>query len=286
MKIRISTDSTCDLTPAWLSRHNVEVVPLYTIKGDQTFRDGIDIQPKDIFAHVASGGDLCTTAANNEEDYRMVFSRLLSDCDAVIHIDISAEFSSCYQNACIAAADFDHVYVVDSRNLSTGHGHIVCEAVKMAEAGDLSPEEIVQKLRQLTEQVEASFLLDRLDYMRKGGRCSAVAALGANLLKLKPCIVVENGKMRVGKKYRGDFKKCIVEYVKDQLEARQDLVPERIFITHTPVADGIVEAVRDAVNQYSSFSEVIETEAGCTISCHCGPGTLGILFLRQSSASS
>lgn len=282
MRIRISSDSTCDLNRDYIDAHGVEIVPLYTNMGDKTYRDGVDITPADIYAHVAAGGALCSTAANNVSDYQDVFSRLLADCDAVIHINISADFSSCHQNACVAAEEFPgRVFVVDSRNLSTGHGHVVCEAVKMAEAGILSPAEIAEALRDLADRVDASFVLDRLDYMVKGGRCSAVAALGANLLKLKPYIEVVDGKMRVGKKYRGSFEKCILEYVKDKLQGRDDLVLERIFITYTPVQEGLVEKVRAAVASYAPFEEIVETQAGCTISCHCGPGTLGILFIRS-----
>ena len=281
MRIQITSDSTCDLNPQYLTEHHIELLPLYTLMGGKTYRDGVDILPADIFAHVAGGGALCSTAANNIEDYRNLFQRLLPQCDAIIHITISADFSSCYQNACIAAEGFDHVYVVDSRNLSSGHGHIVCEAVNMAESGQLSPEEIVDRLRILTGQVEASFLVDHLDYLRKGGRCSAVAALGANLLHLKPCIEVIDGKMQVVKKYRGSFEKCILSYVRERLTGRDDLLPERIFITHTPVAEGLVDKVRAAIAECAPFTEIIETSAGCTISCHCGPGTLGILFLRS-----
>ena len=282
MRIRVTSDSTCDLNQDYLTAHQVELLPLYTIKDGVTFRDGVDITPADIFAHVAAGGALCSTAANNVEDYHALFTRVLRECDAIIHVDISADFSSCYQNACVAAEDFPgQVFVVDSRNLSTGHGHVVCEAVKMAEAGEMTPAEIADSLRELTGRVEASFLLDQLEYMRKGGRCSAVVALGANLLKLKPCIEVVDGKMRVGKKYRGSFDKCILEYVRDRLQGRGDLVPERIFITHTPVNDGLVEQVRATILRYAPFTEMIETEAGCTVSCHCGPGTLGILFIRS-----
>ncbi len=282
MLIRISSDSTCDLNQDYIKAHNVLILPLYTIKDGVSFRDGVDITPADIFEHVAKGGDLCSTAANNVEDYHAAFASALESCDALIHIDISADFSSCYQNACVAAEDFPgRVFVVDSRNLSTGHGHVVCEAVKLAEAGGLGPAEIADSLRELAGRVDASFILDRLDYMRKGGRCSTVAALGANLLSLKPCIEVVDGKMRVGKKYRGKFEKVIVEYVKDRLKDREDLVHERIFITHTPVAEGVVEKVRAAIEECAQFDEIVETMAGCTISCHCGPGTLGILYIRS-----
>ena len=282
MNIRITSDSTCDLSPDYLQAHRVELLPLYTMKGGETFRDGVDIHPQDIFDHVAAGGDLCSTAANNVSDYQELFARLLPECDAIIHIDISADFSSCYQNACVAASELPNVYVVDSRNLSSGHGHIVCEAVNMAEEGKLSPQEIVDRLNELTTRVEASFLLDRLDYMVKGGRCSMVVALGANLLHLKPCIEVIDGKMKVVKKYRGSYEKCILNYVKDRLQNRDNLVYERIFITHTPVADGIVDKVRAAIQECAPFTDIIETQAGCTVSCHCGPGTLGILFIRAA----
>lgn len=282
MNIRITSDSTCDLSPDYLRAHRVELLPLYTMKGGETFRDGVDIHPQDIFDHVAAGGDLCSTAANNVSDYQELFARLLPECDAMIHIDISADFSSCYQNACVAASELPNVYVVDSRNLSSGHGHIVCEAVNMAEEGKLSPQEIVDRLNELTSRVEASFLIDRLDYMVKGGRCSMVAALGANLLHLKPCIEVIDGKMKVVKKYRGSYEKCILNYVKDRLQNRDGLVYDRIFITHTPVEDGLVDKVRAAIQECAPFPHIIETQAGCTISCHCGPGTLGILFIRAT----
>ena len=280
MNIRITSDSTCDLSPDYLRAHRVELLPLYTMKGGETFRDGVNIHPQDIFDHVAAGGDLCSTAANNVSDYQELFARLLPECDAIIHIDISADFSSCYQNACVAASELPNVYVVDSRNLSSGHGHIVCEAVNMAEEGKLSPQEIVDRLNELTSRVEASFLIDRLDYMVKGGRCSMVAALGANLLHLKPCIEVIDGKMKVVKKYRGSYEKCILNYVKDRLQNRDGLVYDRIFITHTPVEDGLVDKVRAAIQECAPFTHIIETQAGCTVSCHCGPGTLGILFIR------
>lgn len=281
MKIRISSDSTCDLTQQWIRAHQVEILPLYTIKNGETFRDKVDIVPEDIFSHVAAGGDLCTTAALNVEDYLETFGKLLKECDAVIHINISADFSSCYQNACIAAQELENVYVIDSRNLSTGHGLVVYEAVRLAEEGQLSPAELAEHLKAYTSRVEASFILNQLEYLRKGGRCSTIVALGANLLSLKPCIEVQDGKMHVGKKYRGKYRNCVLSYVKDRLQNRDDICYDRIFITHTPVEDGLVDAVREAILEISPFTEIVETEAGCTVSCHCGPSTLGILFVRS-----
>ena len=281
MSIKISSDSTCDLSPELLKQHDITIVPLSICKAGNYYKDSVEIQPEDIFAHVAAGGELCTTSAVNVADYIEVFSELRKSYDTVIHINISAEFPACYRSACAAAQELDHVYVVDSRNLSTGHGHVVIEAAKMAEAG-LPPEEIVARLNDLTARVDASFILDHLDYMKKGGRCSAAAAFGANLFNIKPCIAVIDGKMDVVKKYRGSFEKCLREYVRDRLAGRDDLVLDRIFITHTPVDDGIVPLVREEIAKYAKFEQVIETTAGCTISCHCGPHTLGILFIRKA----
>ena len=279
MRIRISSDSTCDLNRDYIDAHGVEIVPLYTNMGDKTYRDGVDITPADIYAHVAAGGALCSTAANNVSDYQDVFSRLLADCDAVIHINISAEFSSCYQNAYKAALQFKNVYVVDSRNLSTGQGHVVIEAAQLAAQG-LPPQEICQRLIDLTPRVEASFLLDRLDYMVKGGRCSSVAALGANLLRLKPCIEVIDGKMRVVKKYRGAYDRCIQQYVTERIQNRTDLRRDRMFITHAAAEPDTLSVARQAIAENGRFEHVYETNAGCTVTCHCGPHTLGVLFIR------
>ena len=278
--IKITSDSTCDLSPDLLREYDIGIVPLCINMGNQTYRDGIDIVPDDIYHYVDAGGDIATTSAVNPADYAAFFEPLSKEYDAVIHIDISSEFSACYQNACLAAREFTNVFVVDSRNLSTGHGHVVVEAAKMSRK-NMDPRAICDYLNELTQRVEASFILDRLDYLRKGGRCSAVAALGANLLKLKPCIEVADGKMRVGKKYRGAFDKCIRAYVEDRLEGRSDIAYERIFITHAGVDPSILDAARETVEQYSHFAEILETRAGCTISSHCGPNTLGVLFIRK-----
>ena len=280
MNIKILSDSTCDLSPDLLKKHNISLAHLTVVKEGQQFTDGIDITPADIFAHVAAGGSLCSTAAYSIGQYQDLFSEYAKEYDAVIHINISSEFSACHQNACIAAAEFDNVYVVDSRNLSTGQGHVVLEACRLA-ASCSDPAEIVEKLNDFASRVEASFLLDRLEYMVKGGRCSSAAALGANLLNLKPCIEVRNGKMSVVKKYRGNYSKCLASYVKDRLADRDDIVRTELFLTYTPVSDQCLTAVKEAIAACEPFETVYETTAGCTVSCHCGPGTLGVLFIRK-----
>ena len=217
MRVKIISDSTCDLSPALLERYDIAVTPLCVIKDGKDFHDGVDITPADIFAHVDGGGDLCSTSAVSQYEYGEMFARYANEYDAVVQITIGANFSCCYQNACAAAQEYENVFVVDSENLSTGQGLLVVAAAKLAEQG-LSGAEIAERVRALAPKVEASFLIERLDYMRKGGRCSAVAALGANLLHLKPCIEVRNGKMAVCKKYRGSFEKCIRQYVKERLD--------------------------------------------------------------------
>lgn len=281
MNIAITADSTCDLSKEIIDRYNITIIPLYINKGSESFRDSLEITPNDIFEYVESGAGICQTAALNVSDYIEYFEKLLQNHDAVIHLNISSGFSSCYANACIAADELENVYVIDTQNLSTGSGNLVLDAAIMAEAGK-SPMEIVDTITAEIPKVESSFVIDTLKYLHKGGRCSALTALGANLLKLKPCIEVIDGKMDVGKKYRGNFKTVILQYVRDRLKERTDVDPRRIFITYaigTP-AD-VVDAVEEEVKSCMHFDEIIRTEAGCTVSNHCGPVCLGILFFKK-----
>lgn len=280
MNIKIISDSTCDLSKELIEKYDISIIPLTVIKDGKSYSDGVDITTADIFAHVAAGGDLCSTAALNIEEYTNVFSQYSNKYDGVIHINISSGFSSCHQNARLAAEEFDNVRVIDSRNLSTGQGLVVLTACELAKTCE-SLDEIVEKLSEMIPKVEASFLLDRLEYMVKGGRCSSAAALGANLLGLKPCIEVKDGKMSVVKKYRGNYSKCLASYVKDRLANREDLARKHLFVTRTPVTDECLNAVKNAVDEYADFENIYWTEAGCTVSCHCGPGTLGVLFIRK-----
>ena len=279
MKIKITSDSTCDLSPELLQELDVALARLTVVKGGEQFTDGVDITPADIFAHVAAGGDLCSTAAFSIGQYEEFFAKYSSDYDAIIHINIGSGFSACHQNATIAAADFPNVRLIDSQNLATGQGHVVLEACRLAkECSDL--DEIVEKLNAFIPKVRAGFLLDRLDYMVKGGRCSSAAALGANLLNLKPCIEVKDGKMGVTKKYRGPYAKCLANYVKEQL-SNPDIDRSVLFLTYTKVDEKCLAAVKEAIAECEPFETVYETIAGCTVSCHCGPGTLGVLYVTK-----
>ena len=212
MNIKISADSTCDLSPALIAQYGIDITPLYIVRGEETLRDGIDIVPEEIYEYVRKTGKLCHTAAVNVSDYITFFKKQLEDHDAIIHFTISSDMSGCYQNACIAAQDFPgRVFPVDSRNLSTGIGHLVLDAAIMAAEGKLTAQEIVDALNEKKAKLDVSFVLDTLEFLKAGGRCSAVAAFGANLLGLKPSIEVKDGGMGVGKKYRGNITKCYVQ---------------------------------------------------------------------------
>ena len=280
MKIKILSDSTCDLSQQLLQQYDIALVPLTVVKADEQFKDGITITPADIFAHVAAGGNLCSTAAVSIGEYEDIFTQYSNDYDGVLLINIGSGFSACHQNALLAAEEFPNVRVIDSQNLTTGQGLVVLKACKLTEtANDLDA--LAEELRAYTEKIEASFLVDKLDYLVKGGRCSSASALGANLLNLKPCIEVKNGKMAVGKKYRGNYAKCLANYVKERLEGREDIDWDTLFVTKTVVSDDNYAAVMEAIGTYGHFEQIHETTAGCTVSCHCGPGTLGIVFVRQ-----
>ena len=280
MKIKISSDSTCDLSAELVERYDGHIVPLSVSKDGVFYRDGLEITPQDIFDHVSSGGGVCSTAAVNMDEYQHIFEGLRRDYDAVIHFTISSELSCCYQNACLAAQEVPGVYVIDAENLSTGIGQLVLEASIMAREG-AAPEEIVEKINTMKKKLDVSFVIDTLEYLYKGGRCSSLAALGANLLSLKPCIEVVDGKMRVGKKYRGSLEKCLEKYIRERLADVDSLDLHRIFVTHSNMDQATVDRIQAVVESCAPFEEILQTKAGCTISCHCGPNCLGILFFRK-----
>lgn len=280
MKIKVLSDSTCDLSAELLAAYDISLVPLTVVKGDEQFKDGVTIQPADIFAHVADGGALCSTAAVSIGEYADLFEEYLKDYDGILLINIGSGFSACHQNACLAAEEFENIRCIDTKNLTTGQGMIALEACRLAkETDDLDA--IAEQLNAYRERIEASFLVNKLDYLVKGGRCSSAAALGANLLNLKPCIEVRDGKMAVGKKYRGNFSKSLSNYVRERLENRTDVDYRTIFITHVGIDEDVLREVTEAVKEYGSFENIHLTTTGCTVACHCGPGTIGIIFARK-----
>lgn len=279
--IIISADSTADLSKELIERYNIKISPLGITLGTATYKDGVDIDADKIYEHHAKTGELPKTTATNVGEYLSFFEELTKDGASVIHFSLSSEMSSTCNNALLAAADFENVYVVDTKNLSTGSGLLVLAAADMKEQ-NLSAKEIADKVSDLAQMVEASFVIDSLEYLYKGGRCSALSVMGANLLKLKPCIEVKNGTMGVGKKYRGKFSDVLKEYINERLQNTGDIVKNRVFITHAGCDDEIVKELVEIVNKKGIFDEVLLTRAGSTISSHCGKNTLGILFIRKS----
>jgi len=278
--VKITGDSTIDLSEELLAKYNVSLAPLYINMGEQSYRDGVTISPEEIYAYVDKTGTLPKTSAPSVEDYVALFKRQREEYDQVIHFNISAEFSSAHQNALIAAGEVDGVYPIDSRNLSTGSGLLVLEACEMAGEG-MAAGEIVEEVRQLIPKVEASFIINRLDYLAKGGRCSSLLALGANVLKLRPVILVTQGKMEVGKKLRGGYDDCMRRYIEGKLRDREDIREKRIFITHTKCSPETLAIAHRTVEACGRFAEILDTTAGCTVTNHCGEGTLGVLFIQK-----
>lgn len=279
--IRITADSTCDLSPELLAQYNIETLPLYIIHDGTEYKDGVDITPDALYEKVRASGKLGSTAAVNVDDYLAFFSRLRETCETVIHFTISSEMSSCCQNARIAAEEVGGVYVIDSRNLSTGIGLQMLRACELAQKG-MAAEVIVSAITAMADKVDASFVPDKLEYLKMGGRCSAAAALSATLLRIHPCIQVREGSMGVGKKYTGSHEAVLMKYLKDRLAKLEDVDLSRVFITHSGMSDpALVDKVKDAVLAIAPFEDVQVTRAGCTISNHCGPNTLGVLFCKK-----
>lgn len=281
VKVKITADSTCDLSPELIEKYDIEIVPLTVIMGENAYKDGVDITPQKIFDYVAETKILPKTSAITIVEYEEVFKKYVDQGYEVIHVNISSGFSSTHNNACAAAEEVGNVYVVDSENLSTGSGHVVLELADRIAAG-MSAKEAVEDVKKIIPKVNASFILGNLDYMKKGGRCSGVAVLGANLLNLKISIEVKNGGMQVGKKYRGPLLKVLKEYVDDRICGNEDkIIKKRIFVTSTCVEDTLPNAIRDYLAEKNIFDEIIVTSAGSTVLSHCGKDTLGILYIDK-----
>ena len=279
LKVRMTADSTCDLSPELLRKYEIGIAPLSVIIDGEVFHDGVDVTPRDIF-RAAEAGKSVRTAAVNTYEYREFFTEQLKNCAEIVHICISSEFSTCYNDAVEAARHFDHVYVVDSRNLSTGSGLLVLEGAEMAAKG-MEGKKIAEVLKNRTGLVDASFVVHTVDYLRRGGRCSGLEALGAKMLHIRPSILVRDGKMHPGDKYRGSYEHYLKHYIADMLADDSTIDFNRVFVTHSPSEEGLVQFAIDTVKSCGLFREVLETMAGCTVCTHCGPNTLGIMFARK-----
>ncbi len=279
-KVIIASDSTCDLSPELIERYGVKILPLGVTLGENNYTDGVDVDPDMIYAHYEKTGELPKTAAVNIADFESFFGECVEAGYSVVTFTIGSAMSSTYNNARLAAESFEDVYVVDTKNLSTGGGLLVLAACDMAADGKTA-REIADECSALADRVDASFVIDNLEFLHKGGRCSALAVLGANVLQLKPCIMVREGKMGVGKKYRGRFDVVLKSYINDMIGDASDIRTDRIFVTHAGCDESIVKACVEQVSALGVFREVHVTRAGCTISSHCGRNTLGVLFIKN-----
>lgn len=276
----ITSDSTCDLSQELLDRYDIPVIPLTITLGEDTFLDGSSFTPLDMYARYKQDGTLPKTSAPSVQEFLDFFSQFTEKGCEVVHLDISSELSNTYNAACMAAEELGHVHVVDSRMLSTGVGLLAIEGAECRDRG-MGAQEIAEHLRDLTGKVQTSFVLDTLQFMWKGGRCSAVSALGANLLSLKPGLEMKDGKLGVYKKYRGNIKNVYKQYVKERLQGRR-VRPGHVFITESgEVDDAVLEEICALVRETIPVQEIHHTMAGCTVSTHCGPKTLGILFIEE-----
>jgi DegV family protein with EDD domain len=279
--IKILSDSTCDLSKELVERYDLGIIPLYVRLGDKEYLDGVNITPEELYKWSDEHGETPKTAAPSVEDISKYLDP--NGSDEYIIFTISSSMSASFNNVRLAAEDLemsDRVYVIDSANLSTGIGLQVLYAAEMAKAGK-SAKEIVQEIENTKGKVRASFVVDTLVYLHRGGRCSGVAALLGTALKLHPRIAVADGAMHPEKKYRGSSKRFVLDYVKDMEADLKNARPERVFITHSGCDREIVESVRDYLSSLGIFNEILETRAGGVVSSHCGPGTLGVLFIDE-----
>lgn len=276
--VMITADSTLDFTPELMKKYNVISYPLTIVLDGKNYHDGVNLTPDEIYTFYSEKKILPKTAAVSPGEYKDFFEKYTSQGYSIVHLNLGTGFSATHSNAMLAAQELEDVYPVDSENLTTGIGLLVIKACEMRDSG-ASAKEIAQNIQKLTASVRSSFILDTLEFLHKGGRCSGVAALGANLLKLKPCIEVVNNKMIVGKKYRGKLDAVLEQYTKDRLINRDDLDLSRVFITHSGVSQDIVEKVRKTICACADFDEILVSHTGCTITSHCGPNTLGVIFM-------
>lgn len=281
-KIRIVADSTCDLTQELLEKYEISVIPLCIVMGDNSYYDGIETSPDEIFSWADANKTTPKTAAATMEKAEEILNPFMAAGEDIIFFGISGEMSTTCNVIRLVGEEkeYDRLFIIDSRNLSTGIGLQVIRAAELAAEGK-SAEEIVEIINVAKDKVKASFVVDTLTYLARGGRCTAVTALLANTLKLHPEIVVNEGKMGVSKKYRGSTESALLKYAKELQEDLLQADPKRVFITHSGCTQEVIEKIYEFLKELNYFEEILITRAGGVISSHCGPGTLGILFYEK-----
>lgn len=281
--IAITTDSTCDLPQKFIDENDITVVPLTVLLGDTVYRDGVDIKPDDVYSFVEKTGKLPKTSAVTPAEYFEVFKQLTDEGKKVVHIGFSSGLSSSFQNACVAASEFDNVFCVDSKTLCTAQGLLVLKACDYRAKG-MDAKKIADRVTKLVPKVSATFVLDGLEYLHKGGRCSSVARFGANVLGIKPSIAVDNqtGKLEVSKKYRGKIELVYKQYIADRMNEIKRIQPDRVVIAESGgVSPQTIAFAKGVIEGKDKFNQVIVADAGCTISSHCGPKTFAIFYIKK-----
>ena len=278
MKICISAESTIDLPKNLLDEFEIKTVPFTILLGTETGLDGV-ITPNEIFDYVDRTGVLPKTSAVNSSQFEEHFNKLLKEYDEIIHFSLSSELSSACQNAHIAAEGNPHIHIVDTRSLSTGIALLAINASKLVKEGK-NVEEILKSTEERIKNDQTSFVLATVDYLYKGGRCSGLAKLGAQLFRIRPQIIMADGKMSPGKKYMGKQNSCVENYVRDTLEQFNNPDLDLVFVTHSSATPEMVEIAKNALKE-RGFRRIEETLAGATISSHCGPKCLGILYFND-----
>ncbi|MBQ7692811.1 MAG: DegV family protein [Oscillospiraceae bacterium] len=275
----ITADSTCDLSAELKARYDIRIIPLTILLGEDSYLDGVDFTTADIYTRYRKDGTLPKTSAPGIQQFTDFFTPILEAGCEIVHLDISSELSGSFNNACIAAQDLEGVYTVDTRSLSTGVALLAIEGAECRDRG-MSAVEIAEHLNTLKEKVDTSFVLDTLEFMWKGGRCSGVTALGANLLRLKPGLEMHDGKLGVYKKYRGNIQSVYRQYTRERLTA--EIRPNHIFVTDSgEVPEETLSELTDMVREAVPDAEIHRVKAGCTVTSHCGPKTFGVLFIRK-----
>ena len=281
MKIKISADSTCDLSPELIEKYNVSIKPLHVTLGDKDCLDGVTITPQDIYDFYAATKKLPKSGACSMDEYLEFFKGILDEgYDGVVHFSISSGMSASHNNAVLASQELNNVFVVDSRQLSSGTGLLVLDACDMVAAGK-SAKEIYERANSRTDATRSSFIVDTLEFLYKGGRCSALALLGANLLQIKPCLEVNDGLIGVASKPMGRYRRCVTKYCENIKNGMTNPDKKRCFVTHTKMDEGIAESVIETVKSWGIFDEILETTAGSTVTTHCGANTIGILYIND-----
>lgn len=276
----ISADSTCDLPRELVEKHDIRIIPLTVLLGEESYFDDADFSADRIYEYYRNSGTLPKTSAPSVQQFIDFFTPMVDEGYEVVHIDISSEISATFSSGRIAASELEGVYNIDSRSLSTGLSLLIMEAVRCRDEG-MCAADIAAHLERIVPNVETSFVIDTLEFLWKGGRCSGVAALGANMLKLRPAIAMKEGKLDIYKKYRGNMLNVYKQYTRETLSDKELMGNYVSIVDSGEVSEESIEAVKQIVEELAPGIQIIHSRAGCTVSSHCGPGALGVIFLRK-----